>query len=81
VGKNPTDRGKMDTKKSVSVDGEGGPLGLVIAEANVLERRMLRGTIEAIVVERPEPTEERPQHLSLDGGYKNPSGRAAATES
>jgi putative transposase len=79
VGQNPTDRGKMGTKKSLVVEGDGGPLGVVIAGANVLERRMLRATIEAIVVERPEPTEEQPQHLSLDGGYQNPTGREAAT--
>jgi putative transposase len=41
---------------------------------------MLRDTIEATVVERPEPTAEEPQHLSLDGGYNNPTGRAAAAE-
>jgi putative transposase len=70
----------MGTKKSVLTDGEGGPLGLVIAGANVWGRRMLRGTIEAIVVERPEPTEEHPQNLSLDGGYQNPTGRKAAEE-
>jgi putative transposase len=60
VGPNPTDRGQKGTKKSVVVDGDGGPLGVVIAGANVLERQLLRATIEAIVVERPEPTEERP---------------------
>jgi putative transposase len=80
VGKNPTDRGKMGTKKSVLVDGEGGPLGVVLAGANVLERKMLRGTIEAIVVERPEPTADSEQNLSLDGGYDNPTGRTAAAE-
>jgi putative transposase len=41
---------------------------------------MLRATIEAIVVERPEPTAEQPQPMSLDGGYQNPTGREAATE-
>lgn len=80
MGKNPTDRGKMGTKKSVVVDQEGGPLGAVISGANVLERRTLRETIEAIVVERPEPTAEEPQHLSLDGGYDNPTGRDAAAQ-
>jgi hypothetical protein len=70
----------MGTKKSVLVDGQGGPLGVTIAGANVLERKMLRDTIEAIVVERPEPTAEEPQNLSLDGGYNNPTGRAAAAE-
>jgi putative transposase len=62
------------------VDGEGGPLGVVLAGANVLERRLLKGTIEAIVVERPEPTDADPQPMSLDGGYDNPTGRAAAGE-
>ena len=62
------------------VEGQGGPLGATIAGANVLERKMLRDTIEAVVVERPEPTAEDPQHLSLDGGYDNATGRAAAAE-
>jgi len=70
----------MGTKKSVLVEGAGGPLGAVIAGANVLERRMLRATIEAIVVERPEPTEDQKQNLSWDGGYENPTGREAAAE-
>jgi putative transposase len=80
TGKNPTDRGKEGTKKSMVVDGQGGPLGVVIAGANVLERGLLKATIEAIVVERPEPTAADPQHLCLDGGYDNPTGRKAATE-
>jgi putative transposase len=35
TGKNPTDRGKSGTKKHVLTDGDGGPLGVVIAGANV----------------------------------------------
>jgi len=66
TGKNPTDRGKKGTKKSMVTDGGGGPLGVVIAGANVLERKLLEAMIEGIVVERPEPTEDEPQHLSLD---------------
>jgi putative transposase len=31
-------------------------------------------TLEAIVVERPLPTEEKPQHHCLDKGYDNPTG-------
>ena len=78
MGKNPTDRGKKGTKESVLVDAEGGPLGAVIAAANVNDQKLLRETIEAIVVERPEPTEEDPQHLCLDAAYDNPTGREAA---
>ena len=51
---------------------------MVVAPANVHDTKLLGATLEAIVVERPEPTEKRPQHLSLDKGYDNPSGHAAA---
>jgi putative transposase len=73
VGKNPTDRGKNGTKQSLMVEGEGGPLGAVIAGANVPDMKLLEETIAAIVVERPDP-QEFEQHLSLDRGYDNPTG-------
>jgi putative transposase len=79
VGKNPTDRGKKGTKQSVLVEGDGGPLGAVIAAANVNDHLLLRETIEAIVLERPEPTAQKPQHLCLDADYDNPASREAAT--
>jgi putative transposase len=78
VGKNPTDRGKKGTKKSVLVDADGGPLGAVIDAANVNDQKLLEATIEAIVVERPQPTEAEPQNLCLDAAYDNPTGREAA---
>jgi len=80
VGKNPTDRGKKGSKESVLVDADGGPLGAVLAAANVNDHQLLQETIEAIVIERPEPTAEEPQHLCLDAGYDNRVGREAATE-
>ena len=79
VGANPTDRGKNGTKRSVIVDRDGGPLGAVIAGANVHDTKLLAETIESIVVERPEPTEESPQNLCLDKGYDNPTGHEAAS--
>ena len=78
VGKNPTDRGNKGSKESVLVDGDGGPLGLVLAAANVNDHLLLRQTIEASVIERPEPTPEAPQHLCLDADYDNPASREAA---
>ncbi len=78
VGPNPTDRGKKGTKRSVIVDESGGPLGAVIAGANVHDTKLLEATIAAIVVERPEVTEEKPQNLCLDKAYDNPTGREAA---
>ena len=76
--KKPTDRGKNGTKKSLLVDAEGGPLGVVIEGANVPDCKMLQATIEAIVVERPKSTTKHPQNLCLDKGYDNPTGRTAA---
>jgi putative transposase len=49
----------------------------VTAGANVHDAKLLEATIDAIVVDRPEP-EDQTQHLCLDKGYDNPSGRAAA---
>jgi putative transposase len=52
---------------------------VVIAGANVVEQKLLKATIEAIVVERPDPAEVE-QHLSLDKAFDNPAGRGAAVE-
>ena len=49
-GPNPTDRAKMGTKKSVIVEQHGGPLGAVIAGANVHDTKLLAQTIDAIVI-------------------------------
>jgi putative transposase len=50
------------------VEAEGGPLGAALAGANVHDTKLLAATLEAIVVERPQPTAETPQHLCLDKG-------------
>ena len=50
----------------------------MIAGANVHDAKLLGATLDAVVVERPERTPEAPQHLCLDKGYDNPSGRKAA---
>ena len=60
------------------VEADGGPLGVVVAAANVHDTKLLEQTIESVVVERPRPTKQAPQHLCLDKGYDNPTGRAAA---
>ena len=56
------------------MEATGGPLGATIAGANVHDTKLLAATLEAIVVARPQPTEERPQHLCLDKGDDNPTG-------
>ena len=80
MGPNPTDRGKNGVKRSLVVEAAGGPLGAVTDAANVHDAKLLKQTLEAIVVKRPRPSLHQPQHLCLDKGYDNPSGRAAANE-
>lgn len=80
IGRNPTDRGKPGTKISLATEAAGGPLGITIAGANVHDTKLLAETLDAIVVERPEPTPEAPQHLCLDKGYDNPTGHRATAE-
>lgn len=50
----------------------------MIAGANVHDTKLLAETLDAIVVERPAPSAEAPQHLCLDKGYDNPTGHEAA---
>ena len=76
VGPNPTDRAKNGTKRSLLVEGGGGPLAVVVAPANQVDAQLLEATIEAIVVDRPRPTAKKPQHLCLDKAYDNPTGDA-----
>ncbi len=58
-------------KRSLLVEADGGPLAIVVAGANVRDDKLLAATLDAVVVERPKPTEEAPQHLCLDKGYDN----------
>jgi hypothetical protein len=64
-------------KRSLLVEGGGGPLAAVVGAANTHDTKLLHETLSAIVVGRPQPTEERPQHLGLDKGYDNPTGHEA----
>ena len=74
TGRNPTDRGKAGSKRSLLVDGSGGPLSVVVAGANVHDTKLLALTLDSIVVERPDAGIE---HLCLDKGYDNPTGHGA----
>jgi putative transposase len=67
-------------KRSLLVEAEGGPLAAVVAAANVHDTKLLAQTLEAVVVERPEPTPASPQHLCLDKGYDNPTGKQAVAD-
>ena len=80
MGPNPTDRGKPGVKQSLLVEADGGPLAVAIAGANVPDAQLLEATIDAIVLERPEPEPGFEQHLCLDKGYDNPTGWGACID-
>ncbi|EFH88305.1 transposase IS4 family protein [Ktedonobacter racemifer DSM 44963] len=78
TGPNPTDRGKLGTKRSLLTDGAGIPLALIIEGANSHDMKQLSATLDGIVIARPESGEEQPQHLCLDAGYAYPVNREEA---
>lgn len=45
------------------------PIGLAVDGANRHDMKLVRSTLDSIVVERPEPTAEQPQGMCLDTGY------------
>jgi putative transposase len=67
-------------KRSLLVEADGGPLSVVVAGANVRDDKLLEATLDAVVTERPQPTEEAPQHLCLDKGYDNRPSRELVEE-
>ncbi len=69
TGPNPTDRGKDGVKRSLLTEGHGVPIGLAIDGANRHDMKLVRTTLQSIVVERPVPTVEQPQGMCLDKGY------------
>lgn len=50
-------------------EGHGIPIGLAVEGANRHDMKLVRDTLKNIVVERPEPTAEKPQGMCLDKGY------------
>jgi putative transposase len=55
-------------------------LAIIVAPANVNDHLLLAETIDSIVVERPQPSRRKPQHLCLDAGYDNQLSRQTLKE-
>lgn len=65
VGRNPTDRGKQGVKRSLLVDSHGIPLALAVGPANQNDHLLLGQTLDALVIDRPDPA-VTVQNLCLD---------------
>lgn len=56
------------------------PIGVAVAGANRNDMKLVRATIESMVIERPEPTAEAPQGMCMDKGYDYDEVRATVAE-
>lgn len=67
-------------KRSLLTEGHGVPVGLAIEGANRHDMKLVRATLNSLVVARPQPTEQQPQGMCLDKGYDYDEVRAILTE-
>ena len=78
TGKNPTDRGKLGTKRSVLTDARGVALGVAVSGANTHDIKLLKATFDSVPIHRPQPT-TRHQHVCLDKAYDSKDVRSFLT--
>jgi hypothetical protein len=79
-GRNPTDRGKLGTKRSVMVEAAGIPIGVATDGANRNGCKLTEPTILSIAIQRPQPTAEQPQGVCLDKAYDHDFVRDLLTD-
>lgn len=80
TGADPTNRGKLGTKRHVVVDGHGTPLAVTISGANVHDSQRMLRTVDAIQPIRtgmPGRPRQRPAKLYADKAYDARSLREA----
>ena len=80
TGPNPTDRAKCGVKRSLLTERQGVPVGLVVAGANRPDMKLVKDTVQRLVVKRPRPTNKKPQGMCLDKGYDYAEVRATLKE-
>lgn len=80
TGKNPTDRAKSGTKRSLLVEGRGLPLAIEVGPAQRHDVKLLAATLDGVVIDRPEPPEAAPPHLCLDKAYAGEPAQQTAEE-
>ena len=77
TGKDPTNRGKLGTKRHMLTDANGIPLAVTLSGANRNDMKMFGATLDALVIPRPSPKKVT-QHLCNDKGYDYPEIRRSA---
>jgi putative transposase len=77
TGNNPTDRGKLGTKRHILTDKNGIPLSVVITSANTHDVTIAIDAVDSIIIERPSSSsltttnrnKNKKQNLCLDKAY------------
>ena len=73
TGHNPTDRGKLGSKRHILTDKEGIPLPTFITSANTHDVTVATNTIDNVVIKRPSSSysksSKHKQNLCLDKAY------------
>ena len=67
-------------KRSLLTDAVGIPIGLDHDGANRNDHKLLKGTLDSVPIERPDPSEDDPQGLCLDKAYDFPVVRDLLAE-
>lgn len=67
-------------KRSLLTEGHGVPVGLAVDGANRHDMKLVRATLDSLVLPRPQPTPDAPQGMCLDKGYDYDDVRAILTE-
>ncbi len=78
TGKDPTNRGKLGTKRHVLSDANGIPLAVTLSGANRHDMKCFGPTLDAMIIGRPSPKKKPRQHLCCDKGYDYPELRQSA---
>ena len=80
TGNNPTDRGKLGTKRHILTGKKGIPLSVVVSSASSHDIKLVTDVVDNAVIRRPEPslisalthkTRRGLQHLCLDKAYNS----------
>lgn len=79
TGKNPTDRGKLGSKRHILTDARGAPLAVVVSGANAHDLTCALAVLDALMVQRPQRL-YRVHHLCADKAYDADDLRQAIHE-
>lgn len=75
TGKNPTDRAKSGTKRSLQTEATGVPVGLAVGGANTHDVRLLQETIEDCFERAVGFNADDEEHMCLDKAYDSANVR------